>query len=160
MLADVEVVAFHLNLGAADGLGNQLVLNGQFLVHSAPTHDRLYAVAPEALHQLVFQRHVELGTARVTLTSGPTPELVVDPPCVVVLGAHNVQPAKFDYPIVLGLPGRVFGVAAAKDDIGTATGHVGGYGYRSQTAGLSYDCRLLFVVLGVQHLVGYSPPLQ
>ena len=87
MLANVEVVAFHLDLGAADGLGDDLVLYGRVLVHAGPSHDGLDAVAAETAHQLVLQRDIELGTARVALAARPAPQLVVYPAGVVVLCA-------------------------------------------------------------------------
>ncbi len=54
---------------------------------------------------------------------------------------------------------QVFGVAA-QDDIGAASGHVGGDGDHPQPARLGDDPRLLLVELGVQDLVRNTPTLQ
>ena len=137
-----------------------LVLDGGFLVHAGPAHHRLDAVAAKALHQLVFQGYVELGTARVTLATGAAPQLVVDTAGVVVFGADDVEAAKLDYFSVFADPLGVVGAGAAQHDIGTAPGHVGGHGYRPQAAGLGHDARFLGVVLGVQYLVRYAAPLE
>ncbi|MPM77103.1 hypothetical protein SDC9_124103 [bioreactor metagenome] len=48
---------------------------------------------------------------------------------------------------------QILGVAA-QHDIGTAPGHVGGDGDGAQLAGLGDDLGFLFVVLGVQNVVG------
>ena len=70
VLPHVKVVAFDLDLGAADGLGDDLVLHRGFFVQAGPTHNRLDAVTAEPLHQFIFQGDIELGTARVALASG------------------------------------------------------------------------------------------
>ena len=48
--------------------------------------------------------------------------------------------------------GKILGVAA-QHDIGTAAGHVGGYGDGAELAGLGDDLRFLLMVLGVEHVV-------
>ena len=58
-----------------------------------------------------------------------------------------------------GVLGQILGVAA-QHDIGAAARHVGGNGDRPGLTGLCDDLRLLFVVLGVQHLVGNAAGLQ
>ena len=90
VLPHVEVVAFDLHLGVADGLGNPFILNGGIFIHPGPAHQRLDAVSSETAHQFVFQGDIELGAARVALTPGPASELVVDAPGVVMLGANDV----------------------------------------------------------------------
>src|SRR5205814_1701939 len=108
---------------------------------------------------------VEPAGAGVPLPTGAATELVVDPAGLMALGADNVQPAlgghtaaflrhlllRFDLldralPLVRGNiqaglvlvlqpgPGQRFRVAA-EDDVGAATGHVGGDGHRSDPAG-------------------------
>ena len=153
VLANVEVVALHLDLGAADGLGDQFVLHRGILFQSGPTHDALDALAAEPLHQLVFQGHVELGTAGVALASGAAPKLIVDAAGVVMLGADDEQPAQLDHSVVFLLPVVSGCVGAAQHDVGAAPGHVGGHGDSAQPSGLGDDAGLALVVLGVQHLV-------
>ena len=54
-----------------------------------------------------------------------------------------------------GADAEAVGVAA-KDDVGAATGHVGGYGDGAGLAGLRHNGRLALVLLCVEHLVGYA----
>ncbi len=58
-----------------------------------------------------------------------------------LLGGRIFQVGDFDFPV------------AAQQDVGTATGHVGGDGQRTRTTGLSNDFGFFFVELGVQNLV-------
>ena len=90
MLTHVEVIAFDLHLSAADGLGDQAVFYGNVFIQAGPGHYRLDALSAEALHEFVLQGNKELGTARVALTPGPAPKLVIDTPGVVVLGSQYV----------------------------------------------------------------------
>ena len=160
MFPDVEVGAFDLDLGTADRLGNQLVFYRRVLFEAGPTHHVLDAFTAESLHQLVFQRQVELGTARVSLAPGAAPELVVYTPGVVMLGAQHMQPGQLDYLIVLFLPTVPVRVAAAEDNVGAAASHVGGYGDCTYAARLSHYAGFVFVILGVQHLMGDTTPLE
>ena len=130
MLADIEMVALHLDLGAADGLGNQLVLNGNVGVHSAPAHHRLDAVAAKALHQFILEGHIELGTARIPLAAGAAAQLIVNAAGVVMFGAEDMETAQGHDLVVFGPPFRRIpvGIAAAEDNIGAAAGHIGGDG--------------------------------
>ena len=49
---------------------------------------------------------------------------------------------------------------AAQQDVHTATGHVGGDGDRARLPGLGDDHGLALVLLGVQHLMRNTLPLQ
>ena len=54
------------------------------------------AVEAEAPEQIVFQRHVELGLARIALPPGASPQLMVDPPAFVPVGADDEQATERD----------------------------------------------------------------
>ena len=73
MLANVEVIALHLDLRAADGLGNQFIFDRYILFQPRPAHQGLDAFAAESLNQFVFQRDIELSAARIALTTGASP---------------------------------------------------------------------------------------
>ena len=60
-------------------------------------------------------------------------------------GAHNVQSARFDDGVVVGL------VGAAQADIGTAASHLCGDRDRLERTGLGDDAGFFGIVLGVQH---------
>ena len=57
---------------------------------------------------------------------------------------------RLDASIGQGLAGQELGVSA-EQDVGAASGHVGGYGHRPDAPGLGHDLSLALVVLGVEH---------
>ena len=73
--------------------GDHAVLDRDALLHSEAPHDVLQAVRPEDAHQVVFEREVEAGGARVALPARTAAELVVDAARLVALGADDVEPA-------------------------------------------------------------------
>ena len=160
MFADIKVVPFHLDLGAGNGFGNQPAFQGIVVVDARPAHHIFEAVAAEALHQFVLQGDKELAAAGVALASGAAPQLVVHPAGFVVFGADDMEAAQGYHPLVFLVPAVALGVAAAEDDVGAAPGHIGGNGNGAGAPGLGYDAGLLFVVAGVQHLVGDALPAQ
>src|SRR3989304_4791616 len=75
------------------------------------------------------------------------------PTMLLSMGMSSAPPTPLP---VLALPVLLrasFVLLAAEDDVGAATGHVGGDGDAAQPARLGNDARLLLVVLGVEHLV-------
>ena len=88
--------ALDLRLRALDLPGDHLGLDGHVLRDVEAVHDRLDGAGSEAAHQLVLQRQVEAGLARVALAAGAAAELVVDAAGVVALGAQDVEPADVD----------------------------------------------------------------
>ena len=171
-------------LGALDGLGDDLVLDGHVVAHVGRDHhlgDAVHLVAAEQAHEVVLERQVELGLARIALTAGAAAQLVVDTTGLVALGADNGQAAGGKHALALGLAGllglgvkllellgrhvlhgqalvlqtlahQLVGVAA-QQDVGTTTGHVGGDGHGAVASGLGNDVGLAFMVLGVEDLV-------
>ena len=104
VLADLEVLLLDLRLRALDRAGDHLRLDRHVVGQVQPGQQRLQGRAVEAPHQLVAQRQVEPGLARVALAAGAAAQLVVDAPGFVALGAEHVEPADGDD--VLGLLGR------------------------------------------------------
>ena len=74
----------------------------------------------------------------------------------MAVGADNVEPAQPDHLFMLFLPVFIISVpwVSPQYDVNAAPGHVGGHGYRSRLAGLGDDIGFLFVLLGVEYMVG------
>ena len=179
-----EVDALDLVLGALDGLGDDLVLDGHVVAHVGRDHhlgDAVHLVAAEQAHEVVLERQVELGLARIALTAGAAAQLVVDTAGLVALGADDGQAAGGKHALALGLASllglgvkllellgrhilhgqtlvlqalahQLVGVAA-QQDVGTTTGHVSSDGHGAVASGLGNDVGLAFMVLGVEDLV-------
>ncbi|CAM3719812.1 NAD-specific glutamate dehydrogenase [Tsukamurella strandjordii] len=103
VLTDLEVLLLHLRLRAADGAGDELVVDRHVVGQVDAVHPRLDLRAVEAPHQLVAQREVEAGLARIALAAGAAAQLVVDAPRLVPLGAQHVQAAGFAHVLGVGL---------------------------------------------------------
>ena len=183
-LAHGEVDALDLVLGALDGLGDDLVLDGHVVAHVGGDHhlgDAVHLVAAEQAHEVVLERQVELGLARIALTAGAAAQLVVDTTGLVALGADNGQAAGGKHALALGLAGllglgvkllellgrhvlhgqalvlkalahQLVGIAT-QQDVGTTTGHVSSDGHGTVASGLGNDVSLALVMLGVEDLV-------
>ena len=176
LLADVEVAPLHLALRLLYGAGDHPVLYGLALLHAQPLHEAAHPVRGEDAHEVVLQRQVEAGIARVPLAAGAATQLVVDAPAFVPLGADDMQAAGVQHLLVVRLPLGADGLhlllagglqpgdlrfpIAAQDDVGAPPGHVGGDGHRAGPPGLGDDFRLPLVHLGVQHAVLDFPLLE
>ena len=179
-----EVDALDLVLGALDGLGDDLVLDGHVVAHVGRDHhlgDAVHLVAAEQAHEVVLERQVELGLARIALTAGAAAQLVVDTTGLMALGADDGQATGGKHALALGLASllglgvkllellgrhvlhgqalvlqalahQLVGVAA-QQDVGTTAGHVGGDGHGAIATSLGHDMGLAFMVLGVEDLV-------
>ena len=171
-------------LGALDGLGNDLVLDGHVVAHIGRDHhlgDAVHLVAAKQAHQIVLERQVELGLARIALTAGAAAQLIVDTTGLMALGADDGQAAGGKHALALGLAGllglgvkllellgrhvlhgqalvlkalahQLVGVAA-QQDVGTTTGHVSSDGHGAVASGLGNDMSLALVMLSVEDLV-------
>ena len=89
VLSHVEVMGFDLHLRVLDRLVYHLVFDGNAFVYPSPVHHRPNAVAAEPPHQLVIQSHVESRAPRIALTTSATPQLIVNSPRFVTLGADD-----------------------------------------------------------------------
>ena len=179
-----EVDALDLVLGALDGLGDDLVLDGHVVAHVGGDHhfgDAVHLVAAEQAHEVVLERQVELGLARIALTTGAAAQLVVDTTGLMALGADDGQATGGKHALALGLAGllglgvkllellgrhvlhgqalvlkalahQLVGVAA-QQDVGTTTGHVSSDGHGAVASGLGNDMSLALVMLSVEDLV-------
>ncbi|MCY1544451.1 hypothetical protein D9M68_803380 [compost metagenome] len=73
-------------------LNNFTIFNTHFY------HDVRNALGAEQTHQVIFERHKELGSSRIALTSGTSAQLAVYPARLVAFGTNNGQTPRFFYP--------------------------------------------------------------
>ena len=102
VLAGLEVLRLDLALGVGDRAGDALVLDRHVVGDPHDLQDPVDPVGLEQPHQLVLERQVEAGLARVALAAGTTAQLVVDPARLVPLGADDVEAAEVADLVVLG----------------------------------------------------------
>ena len=141
MFADVEVVAFHFLLGAFNAAADEGVFNGHVIGEAEFFHEALHAFAAENAHEVVFHGNIKLRHTGVALTSGASAKLVVDAARFVSFAANHHEAAEFLH-------------SFAEFNIGSAAGHVGGYGHGAALARFGNDFRFLFVEFGVQNVMG------
>jgi len=87
-------------LRVLDGFRNHTCLDWLVIGQLRTLHhvgDAVHAIAAESAHEVVFQREVELGLARVALTAGTTAKLIVDTTRFVTLGADDEETACLAY---------------------------------------------------------------
>ena len=101
----------------------------------------------ESLHQVVFERHVEVGRSGISLAASAAAQLVVDAARLVPLGADDMEATSFAH-------------TGAELDVRPASGHVRGNGHRLRLSGLGDNGGFPLVLLGVQHLVRNALPFQ
>ena len=94
----------------------------------------------EQTHQIIFQRNIETGLTRISLTSGTTTQLVIDTTGLMTLGTDDLQSTGCSRFIV-------------QLDIGTTTCHVGRDGNCTCHTGLCNDLCLQLMELRIQYLV-------
>ena len=94
VFAGFEVLRFDGFLGLLNALGDELRLDGHILFHAQAQHQPLHALAAEDAHQIVLQGEIEARAAGIALAAGAAPQLVVDTPRIVPLGAQDVQAAQ------------------------------------------------------------------
>ena len=93
LFTDGKVGGFQLLLGALDGVGNELVLDGHILFQAQAVHQVLHALTAEDAHQVIFQAEEEARSTGVALTAGTAAQLVVDTAALVALGTDDEQAA-------------------------------------------------------------------
>ena len=144
--------------------------------HLQLVHDGAQALAGEDAQKRIVERQVEARGTGIALTTGTAAQLVVDATGLVTLGADDVQTTGSQHLFMHSLPffaqggdlGGLVGVAqrlvlldgidgfldaAAKHDVGTTTGHIGGDGDHARTTSLGHDFGFTGMLLGVEHLM-------
>ena len=159
LLADVEVARLDLLLRHLERLVHPRMGDRLAFLQAERLQHAVHALGAEDAHQVVVERQVELGAARVALAAGAAAQLVVDAAALVALGAEHVEAAGLQRLLLLlgdvGLRAaraswrsaprraRVAGLrlvgdpvlqrvldVAAELNVGAAAGHVGGDGHR------------------------------
>ena len=143
MLAPDVIPLLHTLLGALNNLIHEAVLHGFTLLHAESIHDLGHALAAaEVAHEVVFEGEKELGGAGIALSRTATAKLSVNSASFVAFRPQNEKTSQISHPF-------------AQFDIGTATRHVGGYGYGGALSGKGNDFSLALVIFCVEHLMWY-----
>ncbi len=101
----------------------------------------------EIAHQVILEAYIKARCARVALPRAAPPELPVNPPRLVPLGSHHIEPAGLVH-------------ARAQFDVCAAARHVRGNSHASRLACPLHDLGLLRVEFRVEHAVWNFLPLQ
>ena len=146
-LTDTEVILFHTLLRILDRAGYHRRFDTLALFQAEFVEEFYNLIRGKQTHNLVFERHIEHGRTRVTLTAGTTAQLTVHTAGLVTLGTDDSQTAGcFHF--------------RAQLDVGTTTCHVGGNGNNGALTCLCYNIRLLLVEFGVEHIVRNATHLE
>ena len=94
VLAHVEVGSFDASLGLLDQAADQVHRHRHRIVDAHALHQVRHLRAAKAAHQVILEGEVEARGPWVALACGAAPQLIVDAPRLVPLGAHDVQPAQ------------------------------------------------------------------
>ena len=84
-------------------LRHQARLERHVALEAHALHEPGHAVRREALHERVLERQVEARRAGVALAAGAAAQLVVDAARLVALGADDVQAARLNDLVVVGI---------------------------------------------------------
>ncbi len=93
VLARVEVAGFDLLLGILESFVDPAVRDRFAVLEAKLFQHAVDAVGGEDAHQVVFERQVEFGAARIALTTRAAAKLIVDAPALVALRTHHVETA-------------------------------------------------------------------
>src|SRR5437868_6846017 len=88
-MADLAVLGLDLLLRALDGLDDHTVLDRHAFFHTQALHQAGDAIRSEDAHEVVFERQVESGRARIALPARAPAQLIVDAPRLVTLGRDD-----------------------------------------------------------------------
>lgn len=97
VLADLEVLLLDLRLRALDRAADHLGLDRHIVGQVQPGQQRLQRRTVEPPHELVTEREIEPGLARIALAARAAAQLVVDAPGLMAFGAEHVETADLDH---------------------------------------------------------------
>ena len=161
----LEVPGLHLLLGVLNGAGQHLLVQRHVVVHPQPLHQALDALGAEQPEDIVLQGQEEPALPRVALPPGAAPELVVDAPGLVALGAQDVEPPGLadlfrllpDLLLVLGL-GVGEELPGVQDLLVFGLGVAGGLGQQLVAHALAAQLGLGHELgVAAQHDIGAAP---
>ena len=78
VLSDTKVVILDLFLCTFDGVGKHLMFDLLAFFHAKRIEDTHQTFRTEQTHQVIFQRNIEAGFTRISLSTGPASQLVID----------------------------------------------------------------------------------
>ena len=91
ILPNRKVSALHLLLGGFDDLGEHPALDGHVLLYVQSTHHVFQTLPGKYPHQVILYGQEEAAFALVTLTTGTSAKLIIDPAGFMPLCTQNVQ---------------------------------------------------------------------
>src|SRR5690606_31303632 len=127
-LTNAEIVFLNLLLCALNAVADHAVLDHITFLVSQFIHQSGNSLATEHAHQIVFERNIELRSARIALATGTTTKLSVNTSAFMSFRTDDRKSSSFLH-------------SRSEFDIRTTTRHVGGDGYRTRKASLSYNLR-------------------
>ena len=147
IFTNAVVIGLNLHLGFFYCAGKHLVLNGLAFRKSKGIEDAHQPLRAKQTHQIIFQRNVKSGFARIALTSGTTTQLIINSAGFVTLRTDDHQTSQF-------------GHAFSQFDIRTTTSHIRRNRYCSPLSGLSNDLSLHLMEFSVQNFMGNASFFQ
>jgi hypothetical protein len=113
-------------------------------------HNARDFVPAKNAHQIIFERDIKARRAGISLTTGATTELIVDPARVVTFCPEYMESTGSYYSLMFFLPVSNFAadLTSAKDDIDTATSDISRDGNRAEPTRVANNFGLLVVVFG------------
>lgn len=89
---NIEIPSFNLFLNTRDSIGYERRLHDWFIIWRTRSErgvqNRSNPITSENTHNIIGRCNHELGEARISLTPGSPPELIVDSPGLMFLGSH------------------------------------------------------------------------
>ena len=174
--ANRVVVLFDATLGRLDRAVEPAMLQLLPLFESEALHDTGDTVRPEQAHQVILERDVEARRSRIALARAAPAQLAVDPARFVPLGGNHMQstgilnhlgpqglaalPAVVEADLRQNHLALNLNHALAQLDIRTTSRHVRCDRNGARLAGAGHDLGLGLVVLGIQHVVHDTGPLE
>src|SRR5437868_5322939 len=90
------MLSFDSLLGGSNAPSDETRFDGYVLLHAEPQHQVLHALPTENSKQVILQREVKAGAARITLASRATAQLIIDAAGFVTFGAQDMKTAESD----------------------------------------------------------------
>ena len=104
VLASVKIKALNFRLSGLQRFGNHAIFNRLIFGHFQKAHYFFNGIHGKNPHQIVFQRNIKLGLARVALPARTAAQLIINPPGFVLeafnaVGTWQTQEASTKAPI-------------------------------------------------------------
>ena len=136
ILTDTKVIALNFLLSLLYSARQHLMFNLLALFYAQCIEYIHQTLGTKQTHQIIFQGNVKSGLSRVALTSGTSPQLVINPPGFMTLCTNDLQSS--------GSPCFIIQL-----NIRSTSGHVGGDGHSIMHTRLSHDLCLQLVIFRI-----------